>query len=104
MRVTAKWALYVGLVALLGAAPACGGSEGARSSTAAEQAAEDDEPLDPEGKEWGGWRWKGARDDCFFLYDNRCFAERAAACKAAGCDEAHCTHDDGAPATVSCKK
>jgi hypothetical protein len=52
-------------------------------------------------EEHSTWRWQGRRQDCFFVHDNECFTYLDDACEAAGCDEA-CTHDDAAPANVSC--
>jgi hypothetical protein len=62
--------------------------------------------IDPsdDGKSWGGWRYSGARDDCFFVVGQRCFSEREAACKAAACkDGSRCRTEGGGPATVVCK-
>ena len=61
-------------------------------------------PVSEDGKRWGGWRWKGKREDCFFVHDNQCFATLEEACKAAKCKMADCVQDDGAPAKVSCEK
>lgn len=52
-----------------------------------------------------GWRWKGERGDCFYVFDNECFETRKAACRAAGCGERGC--DDAgtsAPTKVACRK
>ena len=48
------------------------------------------------------WRWQGRRQDCFFVYDNECFGYLDEACLAAGCEEEVCTHDESAPANVTC--
>lgn len=87
----------------LALAPACGGN-GKDGSTGPE-AEEEAEPVPEEGKDWGGWRWKGRRQDCFFVYKNRCFAELEKACRAARCEKKgkECVKDDAAPANVSCK-
>jgi hypothetical protein len=61
-------------------------------------------PVSEEGKSWGGWRWKGKREDCFFVHKNQCFATLEDACKAAKCKMADCVQDEGAPAKVSCEK
>ena len=94
------------LVTLLLAAcwlSACGAKEGDESTTPS--GSETEEKVDPKKeKNWGGWRWKGKRQDCFFLYKNQCFDSRASACKAAGCGEDTCEHDDSAPAHVSCEE
>lgn len=87
----------------------CGGgassNPGEQTSTAPkpEAAAEQDRgTLDSRGKKWGGWRWKGSRDNCFYIVGNICFEDRAAACEAAGCEEDGCRVDRGAPGKVSC--
>jgi hypothetical protein len=62
---------------------------------------------DEAGKdEYGGWRWKGKRRDCFFVVGNKCFAELDAACTAAKCKKKKktCRTEGGGPATVSCAK
>jgi hypothetical protein len=64
---------------------------------------EDD--VSEKGKSWGGWRWKGKRDDCYYVVDNKCFAERKDACKAAcGKHKRRCRYSDSAPSKVSCRK
>jgi hypothetical protein len=97
---------------LLAALIACGGSSsgGGRSGeTAAARAkrehAESGE-ADPsaKGKAWGGWRYKGSRDECFFVVGRTCFNELAQACKAAKCKKGTCRTEGGGPAEVSCKK
>lgn len=50
----------------------------------------------------GKWRWGGSRQDCFFKYDNECYSDLSAACKAAGCAGDACHYDGAAPANVSC--
>lgn len=96
----------IALTALL-ALTACGGggNEGTRSSSADEDAAatRKEKPVPEEGKKWGGWRWKGRRQDCFFRVGNECHSTLEAACKAAGCGKSDCVQDDGAPAKVSCE-
>lgn len=54
-------------------------------------------------KSWGGWRYKGDRNACFFSVAGRCFKTEAAACSAAKCGKKKCTADGGGPAIVSCK-
>jgi len=87
-----------------------GGDKGKSGNTTAETAAEKakNEPKQPEvsekGKQWGGWRWKGKRDDCFFVVGNRCFNDKAKACKAAKCSAKSCQITGGGPAKVTCKK
>jgi hypothetical protein len=94
------------LTLALAAAPlvgssACGSSKPGENEAAA---AADEEPVSEHGKKWGGWRWKGKRNDCFFLVDNACHDTFEGACKAAKCKESECLHDESAPAVVSCKK
>jgi hypothetical protein len=69
----------------------------------AEAAASPDEPVPGDGKHWGGWRYQGARDDCFFVVGRRCFADQRKACAAAKCKSDECDVTGGGPATVSCK-
>lgn len=105
------------LAALAAAALAgCGASEPpgtrrARDETAAERArrehAASGEAAAPgEGRSWGGWRYQGARDDCFYLVGRTCYAALDDACAAAGCggDAARCRTRGGGPALVSCRK
>jgi hypothetical protein len=54
------------------------------------------------GPKWGGWRYEGDRDDCFFVVGRRCFKAQEAACKAAGCGASACEVEGGGPATVRC--
>jgi hypothetical protein len=56
------------------------------------------------GKQWGGWRYQGERDDCFFVIGRRCFKTEEAACKAARCGAKKCVVDGGGPASVRCAK
>lgn len=97
-----KLARVVLLAVCLGIAAGCGGSS--PDSAKKPDKAGEDEQLSSEGKSWGGWRWKGKRNDCFFLYENECFSSMKKACRRAKCGDAGCEHDDSAPAKVSCKK
>ncbi len=56
----------------------------------------------PEKK--GGWRFKGDRKDCRYLFNSKCFKDETLACKAAGCGASTCATTGAGPATVSCKK
>ena len=96
------------LPALATLALACGsyasGPPGPRTAAeraASERAASEEAPV-TEGKAWGGWRYQGARDDCFFVVYRRCFTTLAAACEEAEC-KAGCTTTGAGPATVLCK-
>ncbi len=64
----------------------------------------DKEDVSAQGKQWGGWRWKGDRDNCVYIHENECFAKKATACKAAGCPEKGCLEKKGAPAKISCQE
>ncbi|MDB4962469.1 MAG: hypothetical protein JWP01_2468 [Myxococcales bacterium] len=60
--------------------------------------------ADGGSKKWGGWRYKGDRDACFFVLGAKCFKTEAAACQAAKCKKPKkCNAVGAAPATVSCK-
>ena len=63
----------------------------------------DKDAVSEKGKSWGGWRWKGKRDDCYFVHKNRCFDSKSRACEAADCGKRGCKVDDGAPAKVTCE-
>jgi hypothetical protein len=98
---------------LLAALISCGGSSssgGGRSGETAaarakrEHAESGEEEASGKGKAWGGWRYKGSRDECFFVVGRTCFTEEAAACKAAKCKKGRCRVDGGGPAVVSCRK
>jgi hypothetical protein len=52
----------------------------------------------------GGWRFKGDRKDCRYLFNSKCFKTEKQACAAAGCGTPKCTLTGAGPATVSCKK
>lgn len=111
----ASWAMI--LILMLCGASACGGASSKGSSQDGDQGDDEDgdagpeapkrkkmeRPVSDEGKKWGGWRWKGKREDCFFVHENQCFATLADACRAAKCKKDECVHDEGAPAKVSCE-
>jgi hypothetical protein len=89
--------------ASLALAPSCGGPSGDGERPRAAEPEEDSAPVSEEGKKWGGWRWKGKRDDCFYIHDNECFADKKAACRAAGCGESRCKEKaNTAPIKVRC--
>src|SRR5258708_24454644 len=60
--------------------------------------------LGPTRGKWGGWRYTGDRDECFFVVGRRCFKTEASACAAARCGKAKCETSGGGPATVACLK
>ncbi len=65
---------------------------------------EEKEAVSEKGKQWGGWRWEGKREDCFYTVKRKCFVKKADACEAAGCSGKQCTGDSSAPVKISCKK
>ena len=83
-------------------AAAPSGSKTAAERAAAERAASDEEPVERGDKSWGGWRYQGARDDCFFVVERKCFVTLADACAAAAC-KAGCETSGAGPATVTCR-
>jgi hypothetical protein len=89
------------LLLFLFALAACGG--GNQGGGAEEEPEDKEKPVSDQGKRWGGWRWKGKRNDCFFLYKNECYSSLEAACKQARCSVDDCVHDESAPAKVRCE-
>ena len=67
------------------------------------EAKQDPDLKPPPGKKWGGWRYQGDRENCFFVVGRRCFKTEAEACEAANCGAKKCAKDGGGPATVTCK-
>jgi len=65
---------------------------------------QDESEVDSEGKKWSGWRYKGKRDDCFYVVGRRCYKSQKKACKAAGCATADCRTSGAGPAKVICPK
>lgn len=86
----------------------CGSSQTSDEPTTAKEkqrreakAAGEDEGA---GKHWGGWRYKGDRNACFFRVGSKCFKTENAACQAARCKAPKkCRAEGAAPAQVSCK-
>jgi hypothetical protein len=101
--------LSVSLVLVTALALGCGG-EPPRSdepTTAKEKQRRDAEArgeADGSAGKWGGWRYTGDRDECFFVVGRRCFKTEAAACAAARCGKRKCETTGGGPATVACAK
>lgn len=108
MRV-ARLVVALGFVTLVGSA--CGEApvrdpkrpQTAAARTRIEKAESDEEKVDEKGKKWGGWRYQGRRDDCFFLVKRKCFQTRADACAAAKCGKQQCVVEGGGPAQVRCE-
>ncbi len=96
--------------ALAVAVGACGGGQRPEGddepTTAAEkQRREFKTKGDTGGGKWGGWRYQGERDDCFFVVGRKCFKTEKTACNAAKCKApAACKITGGGPASVSCDK
>ena len=64
-----------------------------------------DKDNQPDGRKWGGWRYQGARDECFFVVGRQCFKTENEACGAAHCKAPKkCETTGGGPATVACAK
>jgi len=101
--------VVVWLVCLAGACgetQSPGGAKAPQTAAArakAEKGEADADPVSGKGKKWGGWRYQGKRDDCFFLVKRRCYTERAAACEAARCGKKQCVLDGAGPARVRCE-
>jgi hypothetical protein len=89
---------------------ACGGAppDTKEPQTAKQKQLQDERAsgeADKPNKKWGGWRYQGTRDDCFYVLGRRCFKTQKAACSAAHCKGAtSCNVSGGGPATVSCSK
>jgi hypothetical protein len=102
--------LSVSMAVLACVALGCGGGGPPKSdepTTAKEKQRRDAEASgerDPAGGKWGGWRYSGDRNDCFFVVGKRCFKTEAAACSAARCGKRTCETTGGGPAAVACAK
>lgn len=94
------------LVALLGAAACGSNSTGNEPQTAKEKQALEaqEEGGSQNSRKWGGWRYKGDRNDCFFVVGRQCFKTEAQACAAARCTgKKKCSSSGAGPATIACK-
>jgi hypothetical protein len=61
--------------------------------------------VDGKNKKWGGWRYQGDRNECFYVVGRKCFKTENAACQAAHCKvPSKCETTGGGPATISCTK
>lgn len=76
--------------ALLVIAAACGGAPlpdepvahgkksdkqvGKKHGSEAVRESEDPDAVARGGKKWGGWRYAGSRDECFYVVGRKCFA------------------------------
>ena len=99
------------LLVLVQLALGCGGSPtprgdeptNAKEKQAREAKANGDADASAGGK-WGGWRYTGDRNECFFVVGRKCFKTEAQACVAARCGAKKCVTTGGGPATVGCAK
>jgi hypothetical protein len=86
---------------------ACGGTSSSNDPQTAKekQALEDkEEGGSQNSRKWGGWRYKGDRNDCFFVVGRNCFKTEALACQNAKCKAPKkCASTGAGPATVACK-
>lgn len=94
--------LLVGLLAM-----GCGGSTQSNEPTTAKEKLRREAKAsgedDGHGKQWGGWRYQGERNDCFFTTGRKCFKTENEACQAARCRAPKkCRSAGAAPTTVSC--
>ncbi len=82
---------------------ACGGKAGNPSKETAPTAPKaESSTVSSKGKSWGGWRWKGDRDKCYYSYKRQCFTSKSKACRKAGCKTNKCLVTEAVPAKVSC--
>ena len=95
-------ALLFGLSASLSCSAAPNRPEPEQAEKTKRKRTVDKDAVSEKGKKWGGWRWKGKRDNCFFVTNNRCFDNEKAACKAAKCGSKACLKKSGAPTKISC--
>ena len=96
------FAIAVGATSCGGAATDADEPQTARDKQYAE--AQKNGELDNPKPEKKGWRFKGDRKDCRYLFNSKCFKDETAACKAAGCGGPACSTTGAGPATVSCNR
>lgn len=96
---------YLALAACGGPTAPAGGKapKTAAERARAEKAASTEDEVSGKGKKWGGWRYAGSDDTCFFIVKRRCFEKREDACAAARCGDRTCVVEGGGPATVRCE-
>jgi hypothetical protein len=100
---TTRLSLTLGLMFAACGGPQTDPNEPQTAAARAHQEAEAKGEI-PKGKKWGGWRYQGDRDECFYIVGRKCFKTEKAACKAADCGGAKCNSVGASPATVSCAK
>src|SRR5512135_2214970 len=90
---------------------ACGGAQSDKNEPQTakqkqlQEAKASGELDDTSTNKWAGWKYKGARKDCFYVLGRRCFKTEKAACHAARCKTGtKCSSVGGGPAQVSCAK
>jgi len=90
----------------------CGAPQSMESSSDEPQTARDKQrreakahgEIDKTPRRWGGWRYQGDREDCYYVVGRSCFKKQAAACQAAHCrSPKKCDVEGGGPAIVSCR-
>lgn len=97
------------VVALVVLGSGCGGpqttdDEPTTAKEKQEREAEAAGEKSPRSKSWGGWRYKGDRNACFFIVGGKCHKTEKAACRSLRCKKpTTCTAVGAAPAQVSCK-
>ncbi len=101
--------LWVSLAVVVALAAGCGGGsprsdEPTTAKDKQRRDAEAREETGPSAGKWGGWRYTGDRNDCFFVVGRRCFKSEAAACAAARCGRKKCETTGGGPASVACAR
>ncbi len=79
-----------------------GKGEAARRARAEHRTAEPDD-VPSKGKKWGGWKYQGPADDCFYLVKRKCFTALDDACDAARCGKKTCVPEGAGPASVRCE-
>jgi len=93
--------LVVALLAGCGGAPASSEPTTAKEKQRREAKANGEDVSG--SRSWGGWRYKGDRNACFYSFSGRCFKTEDGACAAAKCGKKKCTSSGGGPAIVACK-
>lgn len=98
----------VGIIAATVAISSCGSTSpdppGVETAAQKQRAQAQKEGEYSEGAKWGGWKYQGDRDDCFYRVGRKCFAKKEKACAAAGCKAPkQCKLTGAGPAKVSCE-
>ena len=108
--------LVCSIVLLAACVAACGGADtNADEPQTAREKQYDEAKANGEldgsgGRGWGGWRYQGDRNECFYVVGRRCFKSKKTACATAcrvpvkTAAASMCTIDGGGPASVTCNK